>query len=60
MEDMIKQLDNLYGQGKGFKVYTTIMPGIIADFNRMLEESPAGKEIDRKDHKNLQLCTEKV
>ncbi|MCR5649695.1 MAG: hypothetical protein K6F86_00765 [Lachnospiraceae bacterium] len=48
MEEIIKQLDALYGPGKGLHVYNTIMPGIIADFNKMLASAPAGKEISEE------------
>ena len=50
MEDLIRQLDNLYGPGKGFKVYTTIMPGILADFKKMLDRTPVGEEISEEYH----------
>ncbi len=35
-QKIINQLDEIYGSGKGMNVYTTIMPGILADFDRML------------------------
>ena len=49
-DTLIEQLESLYGQGKGFKVYTTIMPGILADFNKMLNAAPAGKEVTEEYH----------
>ncbi len=45
MEEIIKQLENIYGPGKGLHVFNTIMPGILADFHKMLESAPHGKEI---------------
>lgn len=41
-DKIIEQLDAIYGKGKGMGIYTTIMPGIIADFTRMLKKSHAG------------------
>ena len=38
--EVIKKLDGWYGPGQGFSVYTTIMPGILRDFNQMLQENP--------------------
>ena len=35
-QKIINQLDEIYGSGKGMNVYTTIMPGILADFDQML------------------------
>ncbi len=36
IEKIIKQLDDIYGTGKGMNIYMNIMPGILADFDRML------------------------
>ncbi len=33
---IINQLDDIYGPGKGMEIYMKIMPGILADFDRML------------------------
>ena len=35
-QKIINQLDEIYGAGKGMNVYMNIMPGILADFDRML------------------------
>ena len=35
-QKIINQLDEIYGIGRGMEVYMTIMPGILADFDRML------------------------
>lgn len=42
VQKVIDELDSIYGSGSGMKVYTTIMPGILGDFNRMLEGSQKG------------------
>ena len=33
---IINKLDEIYGTGKGMNIYMNIMPGILADFDRML------------------------
>ncbi len=38
-QKIINQLDDIYGPGKGMKIYMNIMPGILADFDKMLKES---------------------
>lgn len=48
MDEIIKQLDQIYGPGKGTKVYNTIMPGIFSDFNNMLKKVPVGREISEE------------
>ena len=48
MDDIIKQLDQIYCPGRGFSVCNTIMPGILADYNRMLDHAPVGKEISEE------------
>lgn len=50
MDELIRQLENIYGKGEGFKRYTTIMPGILADFNKLLKKAPVGKEITEDYH----------
>ncbi|MCR5735134.1 MAG: hypothetical protein K6G22_11050 [Lachnospiraceae bacterium] len=38
---IINQLDDIYGKGRGFEIYTNIMPGILADFEKMVKKSTA-------------------
>ena len=47
-DKIIKELDNIYGSGKGEKVYLTIIPGILADFHKMLKKTSIGQEISEK------------
>ena len=42
---VIKALDEIYGPGKGLDIYMTIMPGILADFDRMLSKANAGERV---------------
>ena len=41
----INKLDSIYGTGRGLDIYTKIMPGIISDFNRMLDKASPGQEV---------------
>ena len=44
-ENLIQKLNALYGEGSGMKVYTTIMPGILSDFQKMLSASAIGETV---------------
>ena len=44
-ENLIQKLNALYGEGSGMKVYTTIMPGILSDFQKMLVSSAIGETV---------------
>ena len=44
-ENLIQKLNELYGEGSGMKVYMTIMPGILSDFQKMLASSPIGETV---------------
>ncbi len=44
-EKIIAELDGIYGKGKGLEIYTTIMPGIIADFTGILNKARPGAVI---------------
>ena len=43
--ELIAALDRLYGAGEGLRVYTTITPGILADFRSMLSRSAVGAPV---------------
>ena len=45
---VIKKLDSIYGIGRGLDIYTKIMPGIISDFNRMLDKTSHGHEVSEQ------------
>ncbi len=38
-QKIINRLDEIYGPGKGMSVYMNIMPGILADFDKILGKS---------------------
>ena len=40
---LIKELEEIYGKDKGMTVFRTIMPGIIADFDKMLNAAAVGE-----------------
>ena len=44
-QKIIDRLDGIYGKGRGMEVYTKIMPGILADFEKMVKTSKAGQKI---------------
>ena len=48
MDEIVRELDLVYGPGKGLKTYNTIMPGILSDFNNMLKKTPVGEEISEE------------
>ena len=39
-EEIIGRFRTWYGEQEGMKVYLTVMPGIMADFDRMLGNRP--------------------
>lgn len=47
-EKIMKELEKIYGIEKGRQVYMTIMPGILADFQKMLKKSPVGEKISEE------------
>ncbi|MCR5735005.1 MAG: hypothetical protein K6G22_10400 [Lachnospiraceae bacterium] len=44
-QKIIDRLDGIYGKGRGMEVYMNIMPGILADFEKMVKTSKAGQRI---------------
>ena len=44
-ENLIQKLNELYGERSGMKVYMTIMPGILSDFQKMLSSSTIGETV---------------
>ena len=47
-QKIIDRLDDIYGKGRGMGVYTRIMPGILADFDRMLKKAVIGKKVSEQ------------
>lgn len=39
-DSIMNTLQEWYGPQRGMKVYLTVMPGIMADFNRMMDRRP--------------------
>ena len=48
VEKLMDGLDKIYGPGRGAGVYMTIIPGILADFHKMLKKTSIGQEISEK------------
>ncbi len=44
-QKLIRKLDNLYGTGKGTEVCMTVLPSVLADFQKMLKASPCGTPV---------------
>jgi len=44
-QKLIGKLDLLYGTGNGAKICMTILPGILADFQKMLAASAPGSKV---------------
>ncbi len=47
-QKIIDKLDGIYGKGRGMEVYTNIMPGILADFEKMVKKSATGTRISEQ------------
>ena len=47
-DKIIRELEKIYGSEKGGKIYMTIMPGILADFNKMLRRASTGQKVTEK------------
>ena len=47
-QTVINKLDSIYGTGRGLDIYTKIMPGIISDFNRMLDKASFEQEVSEQ------------
>lgn len=56
-QKIINQLDKIYGSGRGMKVYMTVMPGILADFDKMLKGTPVGVTISELYNLDDKRCT---
>ena len=54
---IINQLDKIYGSGKGMNVYMTVMPGILADFDKMLKEASLGITISEQYNLDDNRCS---
>lgn len=42
---LLDEFKHCYGSSEGLRIYLTVMPGILADFNKMLAKAPAGQRI---------------
>ena len=47
---LLEQLKKRYGNQRGTKIYLTIVPGILADFKKMLKDAEPGQEISETYH----------
>ena len=44
-QELIQKLDKIYGTGNGTRICMTILPGILADFQKMLAASAPGSPV---------------
>ena len=44
-EQVLQELIRRYGDAEGNRIFMTVMPSVLADFNGMLQSVPPGKEI---------------
>lgn len=49
-ESVIRQLTEIYGSQRGQKVYLAVMPGILADFRKMLGKAQPGEKVSEEYH----------
>ena len=47
---LLEQIKKRYGTQAGTKIYLTIVPGILADFKKMLKDAEPGQEITETYH----------
>ena len=47
---VIEKLKERYGEKEGMRVFMTVMPGITADFHKMLLAAPPGRRVREEYH----------
>ena len=45
LEELLADLQEAYGKTEGLRLFNTVIPGIMGDFNKMLRKSRAGEWI---------------
>lgn len=45
---VINKLKEIYGEAEGIRIYMTVMPGILADFRKMLDAAKPGSGISEE------------
>ena len=50
MDTLLSELKERYGQAEGLRLFHTVMPRIMGDFNKMLKKSAVGKTISEEYH----------
>lgn len=48
MQDLLGELQERFGEKEGFRIFNTILPGIMADFNNMLKAVGLGTEVSEE------------
>ena len=47
-QTIISQFDQIYGPGKGMKMYLTVIPGILADIQKMTTGAVPGQTVSEE------------
>ena len=48
MDEFLKECKETYGEAEGFRIYTTILPGILGDFKKMLSLAKVDAEVSEE------------
>jgi hypothetical protein len=48
MDEFLEECKKAYGEAEGFRIYTTILPGILGDFRKMLTLAKLNTEVSEE------------
>ena len=48
MDAFLEECKKAYGEAEGFRIYTTILPGILGDFQKMLRAAKPDTEVSEE------------
>lgn len=48
MDEFLEECKKAYGKTEGFRIYTTILPGILGDFKKMLRFAKLNTEVSEE------------
>lgn len=48
MDEFLEECKKAYGEAEGFRIYTTILPGILGDFKKMLRLAKLDTEVSEE------------
>ncbi len=50
ISDLEQELEQIYGKTEGHRVYQTVVPGIMADFLKMVGQASIGRRVKEEYH----------